>query len=176
MNSPAGAYRRFLAQAGNDDIDVDIDVGKWPEVRAAISGEVFQLRFFEVASGVYWFTLDGRSLEARLVPDGGGYRVQIGTASLHVRLMDPRRRLRAGSSGESRSRAGIRAPMPGRVVRVLAQEGARVNAGQGVLVLEAMKMQNEIKCPFEGTVAKIHVGEGVSVSAGDILVTVEADA
>ena len=63
--------------------------------------------------------------------------------------------------------------MPGKIVRVLAPENSEVEAGQGVLVVEAMKMQNEIKSPKKGTIQKILVSEGAAVNAGDVLAIVE---
>jgi biotin carboxyl carrier protein len=67
----------------------------------------------------------------------------------------------------------IVAPMPGKVVRILAREGTEVQAGQGIIVVEAMKMQNELKSPKQGVVQKIEVTEGATVNAGDVLVIVE---
>ena len=67
----------------------------------------------------------------------------------------------------------IVAPMPGKVVRVLVKEGAEVEAGQGVVVVEAMKMQNELKSPKQGTVQKVIAVEGANVNAGDVLLIVE---
>jgi biotin carboxyl carrier protein len=63
--------------------------------------------------------------------------------------------------------------MPGKIVRVLVSQGAEVEAGTGVLVVEAMKMQNEIKSPKKGTIQKILVSEGAAVNAGDVLAIVE---
>ena len=67
----------------------------------------------------------------------------------------------------------LTAPMPGKIVRVLASQGDEVEAGSGVLVVEAMKMQNEIKSPKKGTIQKILVSEGAAVNAGDVLAIVE---
>ncbi|MGB7601077.1 MAG: biotin/lipoyl-containing protein, partial [Candidatus Sulfotelmatobacter sp.] len=67
----------------------------------------------------------------------------------------------------------IVAPMPGKVVRLLVREGDEVEMGAGVAVVEAMKMQNEIKSPKKGTVQKILVTEGAAVNAGDVLAIVE---
>jgi biotin carboxyl carrier protein len=63
--------------------------------------------------------------------------------------------------------------MPGKIVRVLVSQGDAVEAGAGVLVVEAMKMQNEIKSPKKGTIQKIMVGEGAAVNPGDVLAIVE---
>jgi len=65
------------------------------------------------------------------------------------------------------------APMPGKVVRILAAESAEVEAGQGIVVVEAMKMQNEIKSPKKGVVRKVVAAEGAAVNAGDVLAVVE---
>jgi biotin carboxyl carrier protein len=67
----------------------------------------------------------------------------------------------------------VTAPMPGKIVRVLIREGSAVDAGTGVVVVEAMKMQNEIKSPKKGTIQKILVSEGTAVSAGDVLAIVD---
>jgi len=67
----------------------------------------------------------------------------------------------------------LRAPMPGKVVRVLVSEGAAVQAHQGILIVEAMKMQNEIKSPKSGIVRKIRVASDAAVNAGAILAVVE---
>jgi pyruvate carboxylase subunit B len=67
----------------------------------------------------------------------------------------------------------IKAPMPGKVVRILAPTGAQVEIGQSVVVIEAMKMQNELKAPKTGVVRKISVAEGAAVEAGQALAEVE---
>jgi biotin carboxyl carrier protein len=86
---------------------------------------------------------------------------------------DPRAWKRTGGSGGGHGRASITAPMPGKVVRVLATAGERVEAGQGIVVVEAMKMQNEMKAPRAGRVIAIAVRENDSVNAGTVLATIE---
>ncbi|MBC7929115.1 MAG: biotin/lipoyl-binding protein, partial [Rubrivivax sp.] len=70
-------------------------------------------------------------------------------------------------------RAQINAPMPGKVVRVLVEAGQAVEAGAGLVVVEAMKMQNELKSPKTGTVSEVRVEPGATVNAGDVLVIIE---
>ena len=70
-------------------------------------------------------------------------------------------------------REPITAPMPGRVIRVLVEPGQEVAAGEGLIVVEAMKMQNEMKAPRAGRVASVKAEAGATVSAGDILVVIE---
>ncbi|MBV9435390.1 MAG: acetyl-CoA carboxylase biotin carboxyl carrier protein subunit, partial [Acidobacteria bacterium] len=98
----------------------------------------------------------------------------IGGVKYAVEVRDPRawrtRRSRvAGADGPKK----IVAPMPGKIVRVIAQPGAEVEQGEGVIVIEAMKMQNELKSPKKGTVAKILAAEGAAVNAGDVLAEVQ---
>ena len=91
-----------------------------------------------------------------------------------VEVRDPRSlrsRKAAAASGEGPQK--LLAPMPGKVVRVILAAGSEVESGQGVLVVEAMKMQNELKSPKKGTVKQVMVAEGASVTAGEVLAIVE---
>ena len=74
---------------------------------------------------------------------------------------------------ETPERATLRAPMPGQVITVLAKEGDNVQVGQGLVIIEAMKMQNEIKSPKSSTVITCNVLEGIKVSGGDVLFEIE---
>lgn len=99
----------------------------------------------------------------------------IGNRSYDVTVTDPKR-LGANSAtgaGLARGQAVIRAPMPGRIVRVMVEAGATVAAGDGLIVVEAMKMQNELKAPKAGVVLSINAENGATVAAGDVLVTIE---
>lgn len=78
-----------------------------------------------------------------------------------------------GEGADSHGPASLLAPMPGKLVRVLCAEGDVVTAGQGVLVVEAMKMQNEVQSPRAGMVSKIRVSEGQTVNAGEVLAIIE---
>jgi biotin carboxyl carrier protein len=101
--------------------------------------------------------------------------VHVGGDIHAVTLIDPKRMRGAQISGASTNAAAsqIIAPMPGKVVRVLVEEGAQVEAGDGILVVEAMKMQNEMKSPGTGTVTALHVAAGATVNAGDVLAVIE---
>ena len=88
-------------------------------------------------------------------------------------MTDPPSVLRRARQHGLEGVAEIRAPMPGKIVKLLVGEGAEVRANQGLLVVEAMKMQNEVKSPKGGTVRKLAVKEGDAVGSGDLLATVE---
>jgi biotin carboxyl carrier protein len=103
----------------------------------------------------------------------GDFYLWVGSARFAAEVRDPRSLRGRTRSGDDRVPKKIVAPMPGKVVRLLVREGDEVEAGAGVAVVEAMKMQNEIKSPNRGTVRKILVGENAAVNAGDVLAIVE---
>lgn len=116
----------------------------------------------------------GKSFEIRREVSSDGVRIWVNGESYLVEVSDPRsfRGRRKRSDSEAGPRKLI-APMPGKVVRVLVSDASEVEAGQGIMVIEAMKMQNEIKSPKKGRVQKIAVQSGASVNAGDLLAVVE---
>ncbi len=125
----------------------------------------------QVLPGLYSVLLGGRSFEVRLEVSADGWSASAGGHRFAVEVEDPRARRRPGPGLEGR--AEVTAPMPGRVVRVLAREGEQVKAGQGLLVVEAMKMQNEMQAPKSGRLVRLTVREGEAVSAGQVLATIE---
>jgi biotin carboxyl carrier protein len=115
----------------------------------------------------------GSSYEVVIMPDGASGRldVRVGSTSFEVTL-NGRRRVKdqAGDSGTGPER--IEAPMPGKVVRVLAHPGQVVSARQSLVVVEAMKMQNELRASRGGTVSDVRVAEGASVEVGTLLMVI----
>lgn len=128
----------------------------------------------EVEHGVYSMLCGGRSYEI-VVREGldGTLDVHVNGRAYTARVSDPRKLSRRRGSFALEGPQDIQAPMPGKVVRLLVAVGDHVEAGQGVVVVEAMKMQNEIKSPKAGKIAKIAVVEGAAVNAGQALLTVE---
>jgi biotin carboxyl carrier protein len=100
-------------------------------------------------------------------------RVWVGSRSFAAEVRDPRSLRGRARAADDHGPKTIVAPMPGKVVRLLVNQGDAVESGAGVAVVEAMKMQNEIKSPKKGTIQKILVSEGSAVNAGDVLVIVE---
>lgn len=117
---------------------------------------------------------DGRSLEAAATPGSAGdWLVQLPHVDVPV-VVDGRRQARGGASGASGTGAQrVTAPMPGRVLRVLVAVGDEVGHRQGLVVVEAMKMENELGAPKAGRVTEIAVVEGASVEAGRLLLVIE---
>ena len=127
----------------------------------------------EVMPGVFSVLLNDRSMQVHVAPHPQGLEVWVGLERYFISLADSRDRAynphKAGHEGPIE----VRAQMPGKIIKLLVDAGASVAVGQGLIVVEAMKMQNEVKAPKDGTLTRIHVTEGATVSAGDLLVTVE---
>jgi biotin carboxyl carrier protein len=121
----------------------------------------------------YSLLIDNRSYEVTVEENGEGFRVQVGTEALQVQRLDPLRRARQGSGPARASQTRVRSVMPGKVVRVLVEEGEQVSEGQPLIVLEAMKMENEVLAPFAGTVVRVPVGPGAAVEGGAELLVLE---
>jgi biotin carboxyl carrier protein len=122
----------------------------------------------EPESGVYSLLVDGVSYEVR-VETG---QVTVGSRRFDFQVEDPRQWKRSADSAGGHGHAAIIAPMPGKIVRVLVAVGDEVEPGQGIIVVEAMKMQNEMKAPRAGRVAELHAKESDSVVAGTVLAVI----
>ena len=104
----------------------------------------------------------------------GELHLVIGSARYAIDVQDPRSlRTRRASAGGEAGPQKITAPMPGKIVRISVAAGDEVKAGQGVIVMEAMKMQNEMKSPKDGKVQKILTSEGATVNPGDVLAVID---
>jgi biotin carboxyl carrier protein len=127
----------------------------------------------EVAPGVFSVLLSHRSFTVYVVPNGENLEVWTGGGRHVISIADARDR---SSKKKKVSAAGpmeLRTLMPGKVIKLLVQVGAAVEVGQGLMVVEAMKMQNEMKSPKRGIVSRIHAVEGATVAAGEALIVVE---
>jgi biotin carboxyl carrier protein len=124
------------------------------------------------SAGAYSILLDGRSLMVTTEEYAEGFLVRVDGREYQVLVTDPRSWRHARGGGlELEGRQQLVAPMPGKIVRVLASVGQKVSAGEGLLVIEAMKMQNEIRAPKSGTVEQL-AREGQTVNAGEVLAVV----
>jgi biotin carboxyl carrier protein len=152
-------------------IELEHDGATW---RVKLDGRPFAVDAVEIAPNTLSILLDGQSFEINVTPSPDGkLKLQTGSREFIAEVIDPRAWSgRRHGSVEAEGRQQIVAPMPGKVVRLLVREGDRVEAGQGLLVVEAMKMQNEIRSPKNGAVERILVKEGQPVNAGDVLCVV----
>ena len=122
-----------------------------------------------VEHGVCSVLWKGRSYEVRAL---GGV-VHVNGQPFEVEVRDPREFNGSAARGAAGGRQQLTAPMPGKVIRVLVEEGQEVEAAQGILVVEAMKMQNEMQSAKAGRVVSLRVRAGSAVSAGDVLAVIE---
>ncbi len=144
---------------------------------ATVDDRAYELEVSQPEAGVYLFNNNGKVTEIfvpRSVTAGEPVTVTSGETSYEITIIDPKR-LRGTGTGDAHSHghAEIRTAMPGKVVRVLKATGEAVERGDGVMVVEAMKMQNEIKAPKAGVVKEIKVEEGGTVAAGEVLAVIE---
>jgi biotin carboxyl carrier protein len=149
-------------------VELERDAGGW---RATIDGQSSAADVVEIAPNTLSVLLAGQSHEVCVTssPDGK-LKLQTGAQEFSAEVLDPRTWSGRRHSGvEAEGRQQIIAPMPGKVVRVLVKAGDIVEAGQGLLVVEAMKMQNEIRSPKSGTVERVLASEGQAVNAGEVL-------
>jgi biotin carboxyl carrier protein len=120
--------------------------------------------------GLYWVRLGNRSFQVMRSPSG---HVVVDGQRIEIEVYDPRNFRSGGKLGSADGPQEVAAPMPGKVVRVLVAAGDAVEAGQGVVVVEAMKMQNEVKSPKAGTIREIRTRADATVAAGEILLVIE---
>jgi biotin carboxyl carrier protein len=146
-------------------------------VVAQVDDRHYELAAHEVEPNAFLLQTGARVYECRVVAPAatdGTTEVQIGQAQFQITLIDPKRlRHTQAADAQANGRVRVVAAMPGKVVRVLIAAGAQVEAGDALLVVEAMKMQNELKSPKAGTVIELHAAPGATVNAGDVLAVVE---
>lgn len=164
---------KFETQTGDTTYTIEIDEAEG-RFRIVVDGREHEGEVLRPEPGVYTFFVGARVVEARVsdVPGTDSLRVKIGDRSADVRVIDRKHRHAGGDAGLE-GRQTLTAPMPGKVVAVLAAAGDAVERGQGIVVVEAMKMQNEVRAAKDGAVVEIRVSVGDTVNAGQVLAVVE---
>ena len=164
LNSPSGEHKRLLQLEKDND--------HW---RVLLDGLPQDVDVVEIAPLTSSVLLHGEVYEIRLAPfPDGTLKIQAGLYEFTAEVIDPRAwRGRRHGHVEVEGRQKIVAPMAGKVVRLLVAAGDKVNAGEGLLVVEAMKMQNEISSPKSGVVERVLVKEGQAVNGGEVLAWVD---
>jgi biotin carboxyl carrier protein len=152
-------------------LEVEQREGKW---RCLLDGREVAIDAVLARPDVLSILIGGKAYEVKRERTPTDTHYWVGSSRYSVELQDPRSLRSRRKAGEATSGPRkLTAPMPGRVVRVLAEEKSTVEAGQALLVIEAMKMQNEIKSPKNGVVQRILVQAGAAVNAGEVLAVVE---
>jgi biotin carboxyl carrier protein len=164
LDGPSGKKSRV--------VELERTAGGW---RVTLDGQPVDADAAEISPYTLSILLNGESHEIRITPvPGGKLKLQTRAQEFFAEVIDPRSWSgRRHGHVEAEGRQQIVAPMPGKVVRLLVKAGDRVETGQGLLVVEAMKMQNEIRSPKSGTVERVLAKEGQPVTAGEVLAWVE---
>ena len=153
-------------------IELEREANRW---HISLDGDPVDADAAEIAPNIFSVLLNGKSCEICVTPNPSAtLMLQTGRNEFTAEVIDPRAwRGRRHGALEAEGRQQILAPMPGKIIRVLVQAGEKVQAGQGLLVVEAMKMQNEIRSPKSGAVERLLVKEGQPVNAGEILAWID---
>jgi biotin carboxyl carrier protein len=161
---------KFEVRLGKETrvVELEREDDRW---RITLDGQHLDADAVEIAPNTFSILLRGQSHEIRVTPSPSGtLTLQIGVEEFTAEVIDPRAwGGRRHSAVEAEGRQQIVAPMPGKVIRLLVKAGDAVEAGQGLLVIEAMKMQNEIRSPKSGVVERLLAEEGQAVNAGEVL-------
>lgn len=163
---------KYFARIGDVEHEVEL-IERLGELQVQVDGEPFSIEYESVdALGQVGVLSDGLSFGASVEGDGERIAVTIAGHTYHVVIEDERERAAHAAERSSAGSGGtVTSVMPGVVVAVLVRRGQQVEEGESLLILEAMKMQNEIVAPCAGLVAAVHVEEGRAVGTGDKLVT-----
>ena len=156
----------------------DVEIRHQDGVNTLIwNGESQAIDVLEVEPGCFSIIIEGHTLDVRLDgakhpdPDIRGFRATLHDGAYEFGLQDPMKALLAAQGGAAVGGGTLTSPMPGKIVKVLVKEGEAVIEGQTLLIMEAMKMQNELKATSEGIVGKIKALEGATVETGETLLT-----
>jgi biotin carboxyl carrier protein len=164
---------RFTAYVGDTEQEVAVEAlegGRW---RFVIDGREHVVDSRQTGAGTFSLLIDNATAEVSVLTRGEDYAVTVDGRTHRLRLLDERRARRHAAGGGKEGGREVRSAMPGKVVAVLVAPGAAVERGQGMLVVEAMKMENEIAAPRSGTVSEILVKPGQAVEAGELLARID---
>jgi len=162
---------KYVATVNDESRVVEIETNGGRH-RVKVGDEIWDVDARLTAPGVYSLLIDGVSYTAGVVDRDGASLVDVDGESYEVAVEEQTRhiiRTRGGAAGGARSRT-LTAPLPGKISRVAVRPGDTVQAGDTLLVIEAMKMENEFKASGAGTVAEVRVAAGQAVNAGDVLI------
>ncbi|MEO7539046.1 MAG: biotin/lipoyl-containing protein [Pyrinomonadaceae bacterium] len=167
---------KLQAKVGDDVHDIEFTKSD-DKVVAMIDDRRYELEALEPEPYIALFKNGSRVYEAFVSPPPNAsspVNVRVGTYEMDIQIIDPQRlRSSAGAVDQTDGVVEIKTAMPGKVVRILKSVGDAVEKGEGVIVVEAMKMQNEMRSPRDGVIKSLKFAEGENVAAGEVLVVIE---
>ena len=162
---------KYIASVDDQSFEIEIR----PNDQLLIDGTAVQADFQSVGDQpVYTLLLNGQSFEALVYPSERGVQVLLRGRLFDFIVEDERQRRLRQSSGGAAVQSGeyqLKAPMPGLIVSVPVEEGQEIQSGDDLIILESMKMQNELKAPRDGTVSRVRVKAGDNVDQNQVLLT-----
>jgi len=162
---------RFTAVVGDATRAVEVVALGEGRYQVSVDGTVSTVDGRRTGAAGFSLLIDHALTDVSVVMRGDTYLVDVGGRVHRVQLLDARRARTAAAPGAGERE--VRAAMPGKIVAVLVEVGATVTRGQGLLVIEAMKMENEVTAPRDGTVQEIRAQPGQTVEAGELLAVIE---
>lgn len=164
---------KFEAQTGRDTVPIEV-AGAAGRFTVTLEGEPIDVDARQTEEGIWSILLAGASYVADVTERDGVYVVDVDGERYAIRVEEETRYIirTRGAGGAERGQV-LKAPMPGRVTLIEVAVGQTVAPGDGLIVLEAMKMENEFKAQVAGTVKEIRVAPGQAVNLGDVLVVIE---
>ncbi len=165
---------RYVATLEGTEHEVDLEELTPESFAISLGQDRFEADLRRVGPTSFSVLLENRSFDFDVVRDGEEIVVTSRHGSTRLSVVDSARRLtRGGQRREHKGPAQIKAQMPGRIVNVLVKAGDEVKEGQGVVIVEAMKMENEVKTPKAGKVAEVKVVAGQTVEKGALMIVIE---
>jgi biotin carboxyl carrier protein len=173
----------YLLTLNGKEHRAEIEVVRSGRYRVTLDGEAFVVSARRPELGIYSLLVGpagadefggGKVVEADIAFEADEVSIGVRGEQFAVTAIDERRKnLRTAAGSAASSDGSLRSPMPGKVVKLLVAKGATVTRGQGLVVVEAMKMENELGAPRDGVVKEISVSEGQPVDGGALLLTLE---
>ncbi len=166
---------RYYATVAGKQLTADVEALENHRFALTLDGQRYEIDAAAIGSGAASMLINHRSYTVRFEENGDEVNVYLGNQPFQIDVVSEQRfRLRAGTPKSStEGRQVLVAPMPGKVARVLVRLGDEVKEGQGLVVVEAMKMENELRSPKSGKVVELQAQEGNAVEKNAKLVTVE---
>ena len=160
-----------------DDVDFEVEILNDHQVQ--LNGKTYEVNFEEISSeSIYSLIVDGNAYEILISEEENEWNILIRGTLYSAEVIDEREKRLRDASGELALSSGeytLQAPMPGLVVKVAVKEGKKVKKGDVLVILESMKMQNELKSPHKGTITEVNIKKGDRVEKREAMVIIEPD-
>lgn len=161
---------KYVTVINNEQYEIEID----RDGKLLVNGETRDVDFLNLGGALYSVITETKSLEVVIEDEDNKIAVLLGGRLYDTQVLDERALLMAQRRGGIGGGSGeVHSPMPGLIVKVPVEEGQEVHQGQTVVILESMKMQNEIKAPIDGVIRSIHCDAGQTVDKNTLLIEIE---